>query len=435
MPEINIAARTKRNSQDQLCLYLRISSGDCYRLVSLNCIINDSEWNEFRHSLKMPSKKDRRYRQLVSIKKDITFQRFWLDTIIQKLNRKKGVPSPEKIASEFIRIRDDYRLVVTYLRNQARRLECLGRIRSSEALMAALRSFMAFLDGENPTFKDLTDDMMQRYEAWLLRSQGVVRNTSSFYLRLLRTYYRKAVQEELCQDVHPFRSVYTGVDKTVKRAVSLECIKRINSLDLSSCGELDYARDMFLMSFLLRGMSFVDMAYLRKKDLQGGIITYRRRKTGQLLEVGWERSMQAVVDKYDTSKTQYLLPIICHEDGTERSQYLNAIVKINRSLKKIALLSGIEANLSTYTARHSWASAARDLRVDLPVISRALGHNNQLTTSIYLSDIKSQEVDKANHMILEGLFHRRLSCSSGLTGCSSSSRPWNRLAGSSRRSC
>ena len=82
------------------------------------------------------------------------------------------------------------------------------------------------------------------------------------------------------------------------------------------------------------------------------------------------------------------------------------MVKINRSLKKIASLAGIEANLSTYTARHSWASVARDLRVDLPVISRALGHNNQLTTSIYLSDIKSQEVDKANHLILEGLFSR-----------------------------
>ena len=113
--------------------------------------------------------------------------------------------------------------------------------------------------------------------------------------------------------------------------------------------------------------------------------------------------MQQIVDSYDANTSQYLLPIITKEDGTERKQYQNAMMRINRALKKIAELSGISIPLSMYTSRHSWASIARNMKVDLPVISRALGHNNESTTRIYLSDIKNTDVDKANRRILKGL--------------------------------
>ena len=165
----------------------------------------------------------------------------------------------------------------------------------------------------------------------------------------------------------------------------------------------DFARDMFLFSFCTRGMSFVDMAYLKKKDLQNGYLTYRRKKTGQLLTIEWTEQMQNILDKYEVNATQYLLPIILREDGNERRQYQNQMMKINRYLKRIATSINLSIPLSLYYSRHSWATIARGKDIPLSVISEALGHDSESTTQIYLDSIKSSEVDKANKEILKEL--------------------------------
>ena len=128
-------------------------------------------------------------------------------------------------------------------------------------------------------------------------------------MRNLRAIYNRAVSEGLVVQRNPFKHVYTGIDKTKKRAVSLSVIRRIRDLDLNK-KSLIFARDIFMFSFYTRGMSFVDMAFLKKKDLQNGILTYRRKKTGQQLFIKWEKPMQELIDKYNTSETSYLLPII-----------------------------------------------------------------------------------------------------------------------------
>lgn len=153
----------------------------------------------------------------------------------------------------------------------------------------------------------------------------------------------------------------------------------------------------------MRGMSFVDMAYLKKKDLKNGHITYRRKKTGQLLNVEWTRQMQNIVDKYKFNATGYLLPIILREDGTERRQYQNQMMKVNRHLKEVANLINLTMPLSLYCSRHSWATIARGKDIPLSVISEGLGHDSEATTQIYLDSIKSSEVDKANRKILKDL--------------------------------
>lgn len=177
----------------------------------------------------------------------------------------------------------------------------------------------------------------------------------------------------------------------------------IKDLDLSRKPIWDYARDMFIFSFCTRGMSFVDMAYLKKKDLRNGYLTYRRKKTGQLLIVEWTRQMQDILDKYEPNKTKYLLPIIMREDGKERQQYLNQMMRINRHLKEIAGLANLSVPLSLYYSRHSWATIARGKDIPLAVISEGLGHESEATTQIYLDSIKSYEVDEANRKILNGL--------------------------------
>lgn len=244
---------------------------------------------------------------------------------------------------------------------------------------------------------------MAAYEAYL-RNNGVSPNSSSFYMRNLRAVYNRAVEKNLTVQRFPFKHVYTGVEKTTKRAVPLKVIRQIREMDLFMNPALDFARDMFLFSFYTRGMSFVDMAYLRKKDLNGGILSYRRRKTGQQLFIKWEKCMQEITNKYDTAHSGYLLPIIKPASNTdERKQYIYVGHSVNRSLKVVGERLGLPLPLTMYVARHAWASIARSKNIPLSVISEGMGHDSEATTRIYLASLDNMAVDKANSLILKSL--------------------------------
>ena len=248
---------------------------------------------------------------------------------------------------------------------------------------------------------EINSDLMMEYEAFL-KSHGVVMNTISFYMRILRAVYNRAVDKEQTTQCYPFKHVYTGIDKTIKRAIPLEAIRRIKELDLSLNPNLDFARNMFLFSFYTRGMSFIDMAYLKKSDLHDGILSYRRRKTGQPMSIRWENCMQEILDKYPVNETEYLLPIIKTSDG-ERLQYRNMQRLVNNKLKEISKMAGLRMNLTMYVSRHSWASIARSQHIPLSVISEGMGHDSENTTQIYLASLDNSMIDKANEMILKKL--------------------------------
>ncbi len=248
--------------------------------------------------------------------------------------------------------------------------------------------------------EEIDSEMMMLYEAWL-KERDISMNTISFYMRILQATYNRAIEKELTVQRYPFKHVYTGVEKTVKRAVPFKYIKKIKDLELPAGSSIDFARDMFLFSFYTRGMSFVDMAYLKKKNLKNGVLTYRRRKTKQQLTIKWEKPMQEIVDKYPDTN-MYLLPII-REVENERKQYENALHLINNKLKEISIMINLAARLTMYVARHSWASVAKSKNIPISVISEGMGHDSESTTQIYLASLDNSVIDKANKLILKNL--------------------------------
>lgn len=234
-----------------------------------------------------------------------------------------------------------------------------------------------------------------------MRGLGLCRNTTSFYLRILRGIYNKAADDDLTEQKRPFRHVYTGVDRTPKRAVGIREIRLIKELDLEDNPRLSFARDMFIFSFYTRGMSFVDIAYLKKSDISGEFLNYRRRKTGQRLTIRMEKGIAEIISRNSSDNSPYLLPIISSNDRAEaRKQYLAGMRAVNRNLKRIAGVLGIHQTLSMYVARHSWASIALANDVPLHTISLALGHENEETTRIYLASVQTEDIDSANSLIL-----------------------------------
>lgn len=364
--------------------------------------IRNDEWDKKYEEIILPSPASERYSRLKIIRSNIMYELKRLKAIAEKLDCSGKDYSLDEIIQKYISGTDTGCSVFDFIRAQVAHKKQLGKIRSSETYQTTLNSFMRFREGIDLTFDMIDSELMEHYEAEL-RRHGLLRNTSSFYMRVLRTNYRLAVEKGLTPDRHPFKHVYCGMDKTVKRSISFAEIKKIKELDLSRKRVMDFARDMFIFSFCTRGMSFIDMAYLKKNDLKHGCLTYRRKKTGQLLVIEWTKQMQDILDKYKPNSTQYLLPIITREDGNERRQYQNQMRKINRRLKDIATSIKLPVPLSLYYSRHSWATIARCKDIPISIISEGLGHDSEITTQIYLDSIKSYEVDKANRKILKDL--------------------------------
>lgn len=256
------------------------------------------------------------------------------------------------------------------------------------------------LHGEDIALDHVDALLISRFEAFLA-DRKVVGNTSSFYMRALRVMYNRAVERGLCADCSPFRHTYTGVAKTVKRALSTADLRAIAAKRLDDKHKLMFARDIFIFLFRARGMSMVDAAHLCRSDISGGVLTYCRRKTGQRLAMAWTPEMQTISDRYASPDSPYLLPIIKDGDGDCANQVKNATQAINRQLRRLGAELMLPIDLTTYVARHSWASAAQRLCIPTSVISAALGHDSETTTKIYLAGIEASQVDEANAIVMQ----------------------------------
>lgn len=305
----------------------------------------------------------------------------------------------EKVRLEGFKNRSDKSLFV-FMTEVIAKLKSIGKIRLSETYTATLQSFRRFRNNQDVKFSEITTDLMVAYESFL-QNNNLCPNSTSFYMRNLRAVYNRAVDLKLTTQRYPFRNVYTGIDKTLKRAILLPELKQIKQMSVLLNPTCEFARDMFLFSFYTRGMAFVDMAFLKKENLSNGTLSYRRQKTGQLLFIKWEKCMQEIVDKYDTRNSKFLLPIINPTSKiNHRQQYINAAHKINQYLKIIGQELQLPFPLTMYVARHSWASIARSKNIPIPVISEGMGHGSESTTRIYLASLDTKIIDKANSLIL-----------------------------------
>ena len=290
--------------------------------------------------------------------------------------------------------------VLSFMDARIAELTAAGRQGTARNYTRAKDSLARYLGGNDIPFISLTADFVAGY-ALYLKKRGVVRNSVSFYMRILRAVYNSAVRHLLVEQAYPFSDVYTGVDRTRKRAVGETVVSRLFRLDLSRSASLTLARDMFLFSYCTRGMAFVDMAYLRKTDIRGGSIHYIRRKTGQPLCVRMEPCIRQIVDRYADRSEVYVFPILKSEDPEKTyARYQVALNYYNRQLKQLGRMLHLDSGLTSYVARHSWATAARNHNIPVSVISAAMGHQSEKTTQIYLAMLEDSVIDSANQEII-----------------------------------
>lgn len=401
MTSIKVKYRASQEEGKQGTLYYQVIHNRIIRQVKTAYKLFAGEWDKRSAQINLPDFEGERRKDLLVMKEKMAHDLNRLTQIIAKLTQQRIPFTADEVVVSFQHAAGKNSLSA-FMQALVVHLRQLGRIRTSETYATTLSSFTRFRQGKDVMLEEIDGDMMAAYEAYL-KAHNVGLNTISFYMRILRAVYNRAVEKALTAQQYPFKHVYTGIEKTVKRAVPVEVIRQIRQLDLQGEPALAYAKDLFLFSFYTRGMSFVDMAFLKRSDLRNGVLAYRRKKTGQRLFIEWEACMQQIVEKYPMNNSPYLLPIILQSGENERRQYKNAIHRVNLKLKVLAGRLGLAVPLTMYVARHSWASIARSKHIPVSIISQGMGHESEATTLIYLTSLDVTAVDRANRRILNDL--------------------------------
>lgn len=300
---------------------------------------------------------------------------------------------------------------ISFMKEVADGLQKSGNFGTAHIYRSSMNAVITFNGSGNLSFRKVTQAFLKKYESYL-REKNCSWNTVSTYLRTLRAVYNRAVDRHLAPYVpHHFRYVYTGTRADRKRALEKEdmglLMAKIPVGNYSENSDLQRTRALFFLMFLLRGMPFVDLAYLKKHDIDGNVLTYRRRKTGRLLTVTLTPEAMKLIERYmnTDSSSPYLFSLITSAEGTEAAykEYQLALRNFNYQLTILKEVLGLNADISSYTARHTWATMAYYCEVHPGVISEAMGHSSITVTETYLKPFKNKKIDEANVKVISSL--------------------------------
>jgi len=432
---------SSRGREFEGSLFIRVIHRRKALSITTSFLLFPSEWNEPHRKIIYRPEGVSRFLYLSGVEKMMVVEKELISSIISSLEE-QGEFSVTDIVRLY-RLRKSGVPMLPFVEKLADRLINHGQYRTARAYRTTSRG-LAHFAGKSSSFTltDIRPSLLKEFQENMV-GKGKTMNTVSFYMRNLRAIYNRAIRESLVEfpKRNPFEGVYTGVEQTKKRALSKEDMTLL-SRDLLSVGNKDeerpkniealsVAQRLFLFSFHARGMSFVDVAFLKKSDIHNNILIYRRRKTGQQLKITVSVEMRRIINSFSdhTKYSPYIFPIIRKPGQNEYRQYETALKLQNRRLKQLAACVGLSSSgfreassncqlsnnvrlakrkatincqlvkLSTHVARHTWASLAKELNFPLAVISEALGHTSEKTTSIYLSSFDRTVLDSMNRRI------------------------------------
>ncbi|MCD8043641.1 MAG: site-specific integrase [Tannerellaceae bacterium] len=399
--EIHFRA-SRRRGADYGKLFIRLIYARKTGSLTLPYVIRKTDWDKLSARLHSSS-----FTPLTKEERFLVHEKNFLFSIAGEL-RDKGLLSVPAILAVY-RMRKKKKGLGLLVEELSDDLISRGKERTARAYRTTWRMLQAYLGREEICVEDITPELLSAYEAYM-RSVRKSLNTISFYMRNLRAIYNKGIK---CgyfpfREDNPFRSVYTKVAPTRKRALSKEELRRLENLLDDPAPVLDKeekrALSLFLFSFHSRGMCFVDLAYLRKEDIKDNMIRYYRKKTGQYMEIRLTAPMRKYM-KYASGGclSPYQFFVLTPGHRLIYTQYCTGLRRQNRLLKEIGRKAGLTQPLTTHMARHSWATVAKMEQIPVEIISEALGHSRLDTTYRYLGSFGETVLDKANRKVTRAI--------------------------------
>lgn len=277
----------------------------------------------------------------------------------------------------------------------------IGKIGNAKVYKFTRDTFLKCQQNQQIKLVDINYKTINDFENYLIEKGNKI-NTVSVHLRTLRAIINKAIKEEIIdRSLYPFKEIKIKNEKTRKRAVNKDIIKKFENLDVSKEENLQLYKDIFMFSFYNRGMSFVDVAFLQVKNIENNRVIYTRKKTGQLFNIKITDKTKEIIGRYSKldDPESYIFPII-QRIGNEYLDYRNAMRLMNKKLKKLSELLKLDVPLTTYVSRHSWATIAKKSGISTSIISEGLGHESEETTQVYLDSFDTDVMDDANDLII-----------------------------------
>ena len=283
-------------------------------------------------------------------------------------------------------------------------LESANRLRYADMYKCTMHSLIKFNKHLDIPFSDMDTIWLKRYEVWL-QSQGLAINTLGTRFRHLRVIYNFAIEEKIVKsEYYPFNSFKVSKlsQTTAKRSIQKDEI--LSVLNYQGQTPLEcLAIDLFTFSYLAAGINFGDIARLTKDNILENRLIYIRKKTQKQIKVSLQEQAIKLIQKYSMPDNPYLFPILSsfHKTDQQKVNRIHKIIaKVNKSLKEIGERLNIPIDLTTYVARHSFATVLKRSGVNTSLICEALGHSSERVTQIYLDNFGNDQMEDAMKNLL-----------------------------------
>ena len=397
-----VCYKSKTLSNGENPLMLQVSKGGKRKYQSLGISINTKYW-EFTRNKPKPNCPNKEYIQKIILDKQRELQQRMLElNSEQKEYTTTTLLNNENTKFELKTVSMFYKeLIEQYTRED----KCGNRL----IYKGSFNSLKVFTNGKlDIPFNEIDIAWLNKYEKWL-RSKGNRETTISLLFRTLRSAYNKAIKAKCARKSdYPFDDYKINKFDTTtqKRAIAKTDVLKFTT-EVQPIGKQQYmelSKDIFVFSYLCGGINFTDIANLTNENIQNGRLHYIRQKTKKPIKIGIPQEAMQIIEKYSKESKGYLFPILdskIHKTALQKQNRIHKILgKVNKNLKLLAAQLGVEANLTTYVARHSFASVLKKSGVNIALISEALGHSDLATTQIYLDSFDNEQVDEAMRNLL-----------------------------------
>lgn len=371
------------------------------KTIATGMKVEKSEWNAARERIITSKATPQRFRELILIQEYLDNAVSELKEIVINLMTSQPYVTADMIAQNYREL-DYTKSFFTIMEGRIEQLRKNEQKRTATNYEGALRMFRQFRKDWDISPNEINGILIKNFELYLKGKDNSL-NTISFYMRILQAAYNYAVEKRWVKtNTYPFKDVFKGEEKTAKRAIDQEVVLELKQLDLVQHPMLDFARHIFMFSLYTRGMAFIDIAYLKRGNLTGDLLQYKRHKTGQLIQMRLPECAMELIRKYAPAMndTDYLFPLLYYPDKKRDCSYDSALRLYNLRLKDISTIMELAEPLTSYVSRHTWATLAKRLGVATIVISDAMGHTSEDTTQIYLDRINNTVLDEANNTVV-----------------------------------
>jgi len=397
---VSIVLRQHEKPDKTRSLNLRITHNRKIAYIALNTFVSEDEWLPKEQEI---HKKCKRYENISRVNDYL---------LRQKLQAKSKINDLYDAGNaEYLSVTDIKKAILdqgevhsfeTFTKQIIKEMKAANRHGNASIYETTMNFVIKNNDGKDLMFQKINYQYLKQLETTHLAAGNAI-NSLSVYMRTLRAIFNRAIKENIAKkDWYPFDKYSIKNTKTKKRAISKEDIKKIEDYNPEDGSQRFHARNYFLFSFYMIGLNFADIAFIKPSNIINGRLEYTRKKTNKNYSLALFDKPQKILDHYKKGKKkdEYIFPIIKREDPEWiRKDIKNGLKTFNKYLRKIADELEIEGEMSSYVARHSWATIGKFLNVPIQVISEGLGHDSIQTTQIYLDSFDKNVIDDASLLI------------------------------------